>query len=491
MSSNRKRVDAVVVGSGPNGLAAAITLAQAGLEVVLYEAAGVVGGGLSTQELTLPGFHHDLCSAVHPMAAASPFIGALPLEQFGLEWVTPPVALAHPMEDDAVFLHRDLEETLHGLGGGAAGYASLMTDLVRDFPVVKHDLMGPVLHVPNAPVEMARFGLRGLPSAHRLARQLGDRRAQALFAGLAGHSGVAFNELGSGAIALMLAAAAHHHSWPFPRGGAVQLAHAMARYFEFLGGRIVLNHRVRTMRDLPLASALIFDLGPHQIQSIFQAPSIHPVPLRRRRHVYGPGVFKVDYALSEPVPWRTPGVGQAGTVHLGGDYEAISRAEKMVAEGRHPDSPFVLVAQPSLFDATRAPQGRHTLWAYCHVPSGSVQDMSDHLDRQIEHYAPGFRDVILQRHTQTSSDFEAFNPNFVGGDVNGGRNSLDRIVWRSGTPLKPYNLSLSGHYQCSAATPPGGGVHGMGGFNAARTALREVFAVRPTALNGVVPASAS
>jgi phytoene dehydrogenase-like protein len=471
-------VDAIVVGAGPNGLAAAITLAREGYAVRVYEAAELPGGGTSSAELTLPGFVHDVCSAIHPLAVISPFFRTLPLERYGLEWVQPPAALAHPLDDgSAPTLERSVAATAATLGCDGAAWRRLMQPLVDDADVLFDALLGP-LRPPRHPVVLARFGLPALRSATGLATAtFAGERARALFAGMAAHSILALEQSPSAAFGLVLGLTGHAASWPFPRGGAQHIAAALAAHLRALGGEIVTGHRVRSIDELPPARAYLFDTSPRALAAI--ARGRLPQGYRRRlgRYRYGPGVFKADYALDGPVPWTARECARAGTVHLGGSLAEIAASERAVARGGHPDRPFVLVAQHSLFDPSRAPAGKHTLWAYCHVPNGSTVDMRGRIEAQIERFAPGFRERILAQHAMFPADLERYSANIVGGDINTGKQDLRQLFTRPVPRRNPYATPNPRIYLCSSATPPGGGVHGMCGYFAAQAVLRRVLDV--------------
>lgn len=467
--------DAIVVGSGPNGLAAAITLQRAGLGVLLVEGASTLGGGLRSAELTLPGFTHDICSAIHPMAVSSPFFQNLPLHEHGLEFIYPPVPAAHPFDDGtAAVLLESVEETAQRLGSDGPAYRQLFTPLTRDWPDLARDLLGP-LRFPKNPLAFARFGLSALPSAQFGARRFETPQARGLWAGMAAHAIQPLSNLTTSAIALALMTAGHHHGWPLPRGGSQRLADALVAYFRSLGGEIRPGFFVKTLDQLPPARAVLLDVTPKQLLQIAGRTLSWLYRNQLRRYRYGMGVFKMDFALDGPVPWRAPEARRAGTVHLGGTLEEIAEAEDRTAANRHPEKPFVLLAQPSVFDPSRAPAGRHTVWAYCHVPNGSGIDRSEAIERQIERFAPGFRDRILARNALGPAQLEAHNPNYVGGDINGGVQDAWQLFTRPVLRLSPYRTSAKGLFLCSSSTPPGGGVHGMGGYHAARVALRDVF----------------
>jgi phytoene dehydrogenase-like protein len=455
--------DAVIVGSGPNGLAAAITLAKAGVKTLVLEGASEIGGGTRSGALTLPGFTHDYCSAVHPLAAASPFFRDLPLEKHGLEWITPPKQVAHPLDGgDCVTLPLCLDEAVNELG---RGYGILWRALARHWEEVLGEILAPPLHVPRHPFLLARIGLHGLLPATAFARtHLRGTRLQALFAGIAAHANAPLTTPGTTAVALALNLAAHARGWPFPRGGASAIAKALGSVLKEYGGEIQTNRNVNSSKDLPACKLVLWDVTPTQLQKIL---GLDPGSFR-----HGPGVFKLDWALSGPIPWRNPAAAQSATVHLGGTLAEITAAEAAPARGEHAEKPYVLLSQPTLFDPSRAPTGKHVAWAYCHVPAGSTRDMTNEIESQIERFAPGFRGLVLARAKKNTRDLEAFNPNYVGGDINAGALTLRQLLFRPSVRLDPYRLPKDGHFLCSAATPPGPGVHGMSGVNAARSALK-------------------
>ncbi|NEU66715.1 phytoene desaturase family protein [Spirosoma agri] len=474
--------DAVVVGSGPNGLSAAITLRQAGLSVLLLEAKADIGGGLRTAALTLPGFAHDICSAVHPLAAGSPFFQSLPLAEHGLEFIYPPLSAAHPFDDGtAAALRPSVGETARALGVDEQAYLNLLEPLARHWPAMAQDVLGP-LRFPKHPLDMAQFGLDALPSAVQLVKRFKTKEARGLFGGMAAHAIQPLSNLTTSAIALVLMTAGHLRGWPVPKGGSQAIANALASYFRSIGGKIETNTPIQSISQLPSAKVALFDVTPKQLLTIvgdrFSSGTLNKLyKWQLEQYRYGMGVFKVDWALDGPIPFTAPECRQAGTIHLGSTFEEIAEAERLTSLGQHPDRPYVLLAQQSLFDATRAPQGKHTAWAYCHVPNGSTVDRTDAIERQIERYAPGFRDRILARHTMNTSQLEAHNPNYVGGDINGGIIDIGQLYTRPVVTLSPYRTSVPGIYICSSSTPPGGGVHGMCGYHAARVALREGFAL--------------
>lgn len=475
----RKEFDAVVVGSGPNGLSAAIRLQQAGLSVLVVEKEDTVGGGTRTLELTLPGFRHDICSAIHPLAAASPFFKTLPLDKHGLEYIYPEVAAAHPFDDGkAAVLTNSIPETAKSLGEDGPTYSSLISPLVESWPGIVSDVLAP-LRIPRRPIEMAAFGLKALTSAHHFSKKFRTREAQGLWGGMAAHSIQPLSNMATSAIALVLLITAHRGGWPYPRGGSHQITLALASYFKSLGGKIQTGFHVRSLNQLPGSHAVFFDVTPRQMLEIagHKFSALYRWQLKRYR--YGMGVCKVDWALDAPTPFTAPACRDAGTVHLGNTLGEIAAAEDAIWKGKHAEKPFVLFAQQSLLDSSRAPAGKHTAWAYCHVPSGSDVDVTRVIEAQVERFAPGFRERILARRTFTAQQLEMYNPNYIGGDITGGVNDIGQIFTRPALRWSPYKTSAKGLYICSASTPPGGGVHGMCGLRAADRALRDVFRIEP------------
>ncbi len=476
LSTPRQRdgLDAIVVGAGPNGLAAAITLARAGRSVRVYEAAATAGGGMRTAELTLPGFRHDVCSTILPLTVASPFFELIDLAAHGVTYVHPDAPVAHPLDGrHAAVLERSLAATANGLGG-ADGRAWLRAfgPLVRDARKLAAEILRPVVHVPRHPLALMRFGLPALRSTEGLARaRFDDGAARALFAGISAHSMLRLDRPVSAAFGLVLATYAHAVGWPMIRGGADAVAAALVAELKAQGGELVTGQRVGSLVDLPSARAVLLDVTPRQLLEI--AGDRWPPRSRRRaeRFRYGSGVFKVDWALDGPVPWAAEGPRRAATVHLGGTLEEIAAAESEVAAGRHPERPYVLFVQYVPWDRSRAPAGKATAWAYCHVPAGSTVDMTERIEAQVERFAPGFRDLVLARATHGPAAMGAYDENYVGGDINGGIQDIRQLIFRPWPTLDPYRVG-AGLYLCSSSTPPGGGVHGMGGFNAARSALR-------------------
>ena len=458
----------MVVGSGPNGLAAAITLAEAGRSVLVLEGAARPGGGLRTDELLEPGFRHDVCSTIMALPPLVSFFGPL-----GLELVTPPAPLAHPFDDGtAVIVERSVADTAARLGRDEAAYRALLEPLVSHAPALLDMVLRPP-RPPGHPVLLARFGLPGLLPAQLLARvSFREREARALLAGAAAHSLLRLSEAGTGAVALLMLASAHAGGWPLARGGSASVARAMVRRLEELGGEVRCNHQVASVDDLPPHRAVLLDLVPKEVLQVARRRFTPRYRDQLAAFRHGPGVFKLDWTLDAPIPWRSADCARAATVHLGGTMEEIAQSELEVAQGTHPARPFVLLTQPTLFDPARAPEGKHVAWAYCHVPNGSEVVMTDAIEDQVERFAPGFRDVIRKRSAWTARRVESEEPNCVGGDVMGGRMDLRGLIARPVVSLDPYATPDPEIFICSAATPPGGGVHGMCGVNAAHAALR-------------------
>jgi phytoene dehydrogenase-like protein len=474
----RERYDAVVVGSGPNGLGAAIELARSGLGVLVVEAKPTIGGGMRTSEATLPGYRHDICSAIHPMGAASPFLRRLPLERYGLEWIHPPTLAAQAMDDGTVQLFRSVEETARALGADQQRYLDLFAPIVKIWSNIESDVLGP-FGIPKHPIDYMRFGLRAPWAAAPFLKLLFKTEyCKALLAGVAAHSTLPLEWMPSFSAALVLTTAGHLHGWPIAKGGSQSIADAMAGYLLDLGGEIQCDFPVSALAELPSSRLRMLDITPRQFLDFpeieSQASGWYAKLYREqlRRFVHGPGSFKVDYALSGPIPWRDPACLNAGTVHLGGTMDEIAESERLVWNGQLSQRPYVLVAQQSLFDPTRAPGQNHTCWAYCHVPHGYQESALDVLEAQIERFAPGFKDVVLKRATINPQQMQIYNPNYIGGDISGGSVLLRQLLTRPVVSFNPYATPLPGVYLCSSSTPPGGGVHGMCGYQAARSALK-------------------
>lgn len=466
--------DAIVVGSGPNGLSAAIVIAQAGRSVLVVEAHDTIGGGARTQPLTLPGFRHDVCSAIHPMALASPFWKTLPLDRFGLTWIQPPAPFAHPLGGGIAAVQEiSIDATADRLGDDGPAYRRLFEPLAARAETLFRELLGP-FRIPRHPWIVGRFGWNAIRSAQSLARRFHGDAARALIAGLAAHAILPLDHRPSAAIALMLGLAGHAVGWPLPRGGSQAISDALAGCLQSLGGEIVTGWRVKSIGELPPARAVLCDLSPRPLAAIAGERLTERYRKRLARFRHGPGVFKVDWALSSPIPWAATDCLRAGTVHVGGTFEEVAASERAAFFGDNCDRPFVLVTQPSLFDPTRAPPGRHTAWGYCHVPHGSTRDMTQWIEAQVERFAPGFRDCILARATRNAEDMERDNPNFVGGDIAGGVADLTQLFTRPVAKFDPYRTSNPDIYICSASTPPGAGVHGLCGYWAAKSALRRL-----------------
>ena len=480
MGGQPSAFDAVVVGAGPNGLAAAITLARAGRAVQVLEGADMVGGGSRSAELTLPGFVHDVCSAVHPLARSSPFFRELPLDRHGLRWIEPEVQLAHPFDDsETAFAFRSLDETAASLGPDAEAYRGLLGPVARRWDLVM-DLAAP-FHIPLNPltaVRAASFGRHAIQSVTRLARRFETPQARALLGGCAAHSMLRLTEPLSGAFGLVLLSSAHAVGWPITAGGSQRLADALNSYLAELGGEVVTDRHVASLNELPPRRASLLDLSPKGVLAVVGEERLRRGLLGRwyvrqlRRFRYGPGVFKLDLALDGPIPWRDPKILRAATVHLGGTLEEMAASEDAVRHGRVSERPFVLLVQPSLFDPSRAPAGKHTVWAYCHVPNGSPVNMTQAILAQIERFAPGVRDLIIGTSERGPAEVEAENPNYVGGDIAGGLQDLRQFFTRPAIRLDPYRTPDPSVFICSASTPPGNGVHGLCGWYAARSALR-------------------
>jgi phytoene dehydrogenase-like protein len=461
---------ACVIGSGSNGLSAAIVLAQAGLQVEVFETERIPGGATRSMELTLPGFIHDFGSAVYPLGAGSPFFSTLPLHDYGLEWVYSPAALAHPLDNGtAVILEQDLEAAEAKLGADGRLWRNLIEPLVKHWSEFAPEVLGPVLKVPRHPWLLARFGMNALLPAKLVASRFKSDRTRALFAGLAGHSFLSMNEPLTGAFAMLMAAAAHVVGWPIACGGSQSITNALCGYLAKLGGEVKTSARVESLDALSGYDLVLCDLTPKQLLAIAGQQLSDRYKRQLNKFRYGPGVFKVDYALSAPIPWTAPECLRAATLHLGDTFDEIAASEKAVRNGGHPERPFVLLAQPTLFDRSRAPAGKHIAWAYCHVPNGSTFDMLPRLESQIERFAPGFRDIVLARHVLSPAGLEGMNSNLVGGDISGGAIDLRQLLFRPTWRL--YATSARNVFLCSSSTPPGAGVHGMCGYHAAKRAL--------------------
>ena len=477
MKLEKREYDAIVVGAGPNGLAAAILLQQNGLSVLLIEGKNTLGGGIRSAELTLPGFTHDICSAIHPLGAASPFFETLPLATFGLEYIYPEIAAAHPFDNgNAAILKHTVDETAALFGEDRQAYKNLMEPIVSDWHSIAPDILGP-LHFPKHPLAMARFGLTALRSAASVANRFETEQAKGFFAGMGAHSMQPLTNLSTAAIALVLLSLGHSKGWPIPKGGSRQIANALASYFISLGGKVETNTYIKSLDQLPSANVVLFDITPKQLLQIagHRFSNIYKWQLQHYR--YGMGVFKIDWALDGQIPFTAEECRKAGTVHIGNTLTEIAAAEQLTWDGGHPEKPFVLLAQQSLFDPSRAPEGKHTAWAYCHVPGGSTVDMTEAIETQVERFAPGFRERILATHTMNTAQIEEYNPNYIGGDINGGVIDLEQLFTRPALRWSPYRTSVKGLYICSSSTPPGGGVHGMCGYHAAKRALRDVFSI--------------
>ena len=466
-----------MIGSGPNGLAAAITMARAGRSVLVREAQETIGGGARSAELTLPGYVHDVCSSIHPFVPGSPYFRSLPLAEHGVEMIESPAVVAHPFDDgSAVVLERSIDATAEQLGEDGDSYRRVMAPLARDWEKLEEAVLAPLVRAPRHPLALARFSLPALRSADGLARSIfRTERARSLFAGCAAHSIVPLTRMATASFGLVLAVSGHCFGWPFPRGGAQTITDAAVAYLKTLGGVVEAGAPVGSLAELPRARAVLCDVAPRAFVRL--AGDRLPSSYRRRLLSFrqGPGAFKLDYALAAPIPWKAEECRRAATIHLGATLDELVASEEAPWRGAHAERPFVLLAQHSLFDESRSPAGKHTVWAYCHLPNGSVRDMTDRIERQIERFAPGFRDVVLARNALPPQELERRNENLVGGDINGGAADFWQLIFRPTASFVPYTTPLEGVYLCSASTPPGGGVHGMCGYLAARAALRDAL----------------
>ncbi|MFY9983732.1 MAG: NAD(P)/FAD-dependent oxidoreductase [Chthoniobacterales bacterium] len=465
--------DAVVVGAGPNGLSAAIRIAQHGFSTLVLEQSTIIGGACRTEELTLPGFRHDVGSAVHPLALGSPFFSSLPLEEHGLSWLQPTIPLAHPIDKNRIaVLYQSLEKTALLFGRDADHYTRLFRPLVANWRSLLHEFLQPIIHRPQHLLQMAQFGCMALLSVEQLVRRrFSEEKTRALLAGLGAHSFLSLSSPGSASFVLVLGLLAHAVGWPIPKGGAGSITQALSQYLSSLGGRIETGRPIKSFRELPKARAVLYDLTPRQLIQIESLPSGYQRKLERFK--YGPAVFKIDYALDGNIPWVHEACHSAGTVHLGGTFEEVALAESKVASRGYTDQPFLLLSQPTLLDPTRAPAGKHVLWAYAHVPFGSDRDLTEIIERQIDRFAPGFSKHVMARHVSSPAQLQTMNPNLVGGTITGGANHLWQLIARPTLSAVPYRTPKKGVYLCSSSTPPGGGVHGMCGFHAANAVLRD------------------
>lgn len=468
--------DAVIIGSGPNGLAAAIKLAQANLSVIILESKNTIGGGMRSAELTLPGYIHDVCSSIHPLGINSPFFSQLPLHKFGLEWIHPPASLAHPFDDGSTALMTNsIDDTASTLRSDADSYRKIINPIVNMWDKIKADLLGP-LKFPKHPYLFARFGLDALQSCKGFCnRHFNEKYAKGMFAGLSAHSFLPLSKLITVSFGLVLLITGHKTGWPIIKGGSQNLAKALQIYFLSIGGKIITDFPVNNISGVPKSRTVFFDLTPKQIIEIMgdKLPSAYKKSLQRYR--YGSGVFKVDWAIEGNIPFINPVLQSAGVIHLGGTFDEIAAGENEVWNGRHPDKPFVLLSQQSVFDPSRSPKGKNTIWGYCHVPNGSKVNMTEKIEKQIERFAPGFRERILSKHVMSTEDIHNYNPNYIGGDINGGIQDIWQLFTRPVISFSPYSMPVKGYYICSSSTPPGGGVHGMCGYHAARIALKDIF----------------
>jgi phytoene dehydrogenase-like protein len=467
--------DAVVIGAGPNGLSAAVELARNGLKVLVLEKSEEIGGGTRSAPLTLPGYIHDICSAIHPMAALSPFFQEIQLD---VEWIYPDAALAHPLDDQPpALLFRSLPQTIKSLRNDGNAWKKLLEPYIQNEASLFGEILRPI-RFPRHPFLLARFGLAAMRSAISVINSnFSEPPARALFAGCAAHSLLSLNDLATAAFGLIFGIAGHVNGWPFSKGGSQQIANALQAKLISFGGNIVKGHDVRSIGDLPEARAFLFDVTPKQLLEIAGEQLSTKYRSILQKFHYGPGVFKIDWALDGAIPWKFPECRSAATVHVGGTAEEIAQSEEEVSRGRIAERPFVIIAQHTLFDPSRAPEGKHTGWAYCHVPNGCDEDMTERIETQVERFAPGFRDLILARHTYNCSQLESLNENLIGGNIGGGSNHFSQLLARPVLKFDPYATSNQKIFLCSSSTPPGGGVHGMCGYNAARSALKKIFKI--------------
>ena len=474
-----KKYDVIIIGSGPNGLSAGIYLTRKGYTVLIVEAEDVAGGGMRTKELTLPNFKHDVCSAIHPMGFLSPYFQSLELEKYGLEWIYPEISVAHPLDKEpAVLLTKLVEETANGLGKDSASYNKLITPFAKHIDWLLQDTLKP-LGFPKHPILFTKFGMNGIIPAQYFAKlRFKEKRARALFAGCVAHSILPFDKFFTTAIGLTFLTTAHSVNWPIAKGGSLCISNALAKCFLQSGGEFLFNTTIVSVSQLPDYSALIFDTDPLQVANIASKLLPKSYIKRLQKYKFGPGVFKIDYALNAPIPWNDPNCLKASTVHIGGTIEEISKSELDTWEGRITDKPFVLLAQQSLFDETRSPKGKHTCWAYCHVPNGNTQDQSVAIENQIERFAKGFKDTIIAKHSMNTLNFYNYNMNYFGGAITGGSADITQLFTRPVARFNPYSTPNPNIFICSASTPPGGGVHGMNGFYAAKSLTKRLKKIK-------------
>lgn len=468
--------DAIIIGSGSNGIAAAVHLQKKGLKTAIFEQASIAGGATKTEEVTLPGFKHDIGSAILPLSYASPFFSTLPLKEHGLEWIFPDIPFSHPFPDGtALACYKDLKKTADQLGQDSEAYKKLFSSIVNKWDQIENDLLGP-LHWPSHPLQLMKFGLRAFPSARSIVEHFfKEEKTKLLFYGAAAHSTIPLTSLASSSFGMVLTAMAHRYGWPFPKGGAGNFIKALISYYKSLGGKLFLDSPITGMKQMPEAKAYIFDLTPAQLLKIKDTDFSNLYRKRMGNYKYGAGVFKMDWALSEPIPFLNEKCRRSGTVHIGYTQKEMEDSESSIHSKKLSDTPYVLLAQHSNFDASRAPKGKYTAWAYAHVPNNNTKDISKEIENQIEKVAPGFRDCILKRSKLNTHQLETFDPNLVGGDINGGKQDITQLFTRPIVKLSPYSTPNPKIYICSSSTPPGGGVHGMGGYHASKRVLLDHF----------------